>query len=284
MHRLFSSLFVLKLAILCYSVQGPAETSTSHSPMCLFSIIYQVDPHFPVFVLANREEALERPSAAPEIVSPPAKNMNWLGGRDLLAGGTWLGVNAGGLVVAVTNRAKTPRPGKLKSRGLLCRELLEQPSLVAAEREFQRQWQRENFAGLNLLMISRERGVIVSAGDRIHLQPLERGRHAIANGDWNDPEDRRIARVQKAMEAFPADDPTGREWIERAEALCGAGEEQGGDAICLPFRSGWGTVSSSIIALSHDPAKCRYLHAAGPPSDTHYRDYSPLLVSLFTSN
>lgn len=252
--------------------------------MCLFSVIYQVDANFPVFAFANREEALERPSAAPEIVSTSGKNGKWLGGRDLLAGGTWLGVNSEGLVVAVTNRAKTPRPGKLKSRGLLCRELLEQPGLEAAEKEFQRQWQRENFAGFNLVMISRERGVMISAGDRIHLESLEPGKHAVTNSDWNDPQDPRIARVQKAMEAFPADDPTGRDWIERAGTLCGAGEEQGGDAICLPCRSGWGTVSSSIIALSDDPSKCRYLHAAGPPSDTPYRDCSPLLVSLLTSN
>ena len=33
-----------------------------------------------------------------------------LAGRDPYAGGTWLGVNEHGVLVAVTNRRKTPRP------------------------------------------------------------------------------------------------------------------------------------------------------------------------------
>lgn len=253
-------------------------------PMCLFSIIYQDNPDFPVFVFANREESTDRPSAPPEIVPASPEKSSWLGGRDLLAGGTWLGVNQSGLIAAVTNRAKNPKPGPLKSRGRLCRELLEQDSLEAAEREFHRQWKRENFAGFNLLLIAPDRGIVISAGHSLTTEPIPPGRHAITNGDWNDPGDKRLTRTRRAMDAFPEDAETIDDWIELAKTHCGLGEETGNDAVCLPCDRGWGTVSSSIIALSNDPARSRYLHAAGSPAVVPYQDYSPLLVSLLKAS
>ena len=46
-------------------------------------------------------------------------------GIDRQAGGTWLGVNQFGLLVVVTNRPKALAPLEPRSRGLLCRDLLD---------------------------------------------------------------------------------------------------------------------------------------------------------------
>ena len=51
-------------------------------------------------VAANRDEWLKRPAAAPAVWTE-----GWLAPKDLEAGGTWLGLNAQGLFVGVTNRA-----------------------------------------------------------------------------------------------------------------------------------------------------------------------------------
>jgi uncharacterized protein with NRDE domain len=247
--------------------------------MCLFSIIYQTIPGCPVLVFANREDSPDRPSAPPAVYDSPAPNGRWLGGCDLLAGGTWLGVNAFGLIVAVTNRRKTPLPAHPKSRGLLCRELLEQGSWKAAIEEFHCQWNAEKFAGFNLMLVSREQGRIFSAGDHLREQPLTPGLHAVTNRDWNDPDDKRIARVRELMAKFQRENPGVDDWLLHAKTICGLGEDVGGDAVCIPCRQGWGTVSSSIIALTDEPANARYLHAAGSPAVTAYDDYSPQLIS-----
>jgi hypothetical protein len=204
-----------------------------------------------------------------------------LGGKDLQAGGTWLGVNRSGVLVAVTNRSKTQKPEEHpKSRGLLCRELLEQGSWEAAEAELHRQWNTEQFAGFNLMLISGERGRIFSGEVELRGQPLTPGHHVVTNRDWDDPHDPRITRVRGLMETFQRKNPTLEDWIDHAKTSCGLGEKAGGDAVCIPCAKGWGTVSSSIIALTEDLARARYLHAGGSPAATPYQDYSPRLISL----
>src|SRR6185437_4709107 len=89
--------------------------------MCLLAVFHRVLPGAPILLAANREESLVRPTALPELrfVAPRV-----LCGLDLVAHGTWLGVNQHGLVVAVTNRP-FPKPlGTSPSRGQLCRRLL----------------------------------------------------------------------------------------------------------------------------------------------------------------
>lgn len=248
--------------------------------MCLFSVIFQSIPGGPVFVLANREESPDRPSSPPAIRACQNTMGVWLGGTDLQAGGTWLGINAAGVVAAVTNRRKSFLPSDPKSRGLLCRELLEQGSLEKAEAEFHRQWKTEQFAGFNLMLISAERGIVVSSADDLHIQPLTAGHHAITNGDWDDPRDRRIRRVLGMTRAFQKLNPSVEEWITHAKHICRLGEEAGRDAVCIPCTQGWGTVSSSVMALTDDPGKARYLHAAGSPDVTAFADHSAPLLAL----
>src|SRR5438105_13771126 len=89
--------------------------------MCLLAIHFQVCDQAPLLIAANREEYYARPSLPPAI-QPGTPRV--LCGIDARAGGTWLGVNEHGLVVAVTNRAKPSPPAAARSRGLLCRELL----------------------------------------------------------------------------------------------------------------------------------------------------------------
>lgn len=248
--------------------------------MCLFSVVYQSVPNCPILVFANREESPFRPCTLPHVIEGASRKAPWMGGQDLKAGGTWLGVNQAGLVVAVTNRPKSQTSPPLKSRGLLCRDLLEQKSLADAEAEFSRQWQQESFAGFNLMLISRERGVVISAGDELEIQPLQPGLHAVTNFDWNDPADRRLQRIRGLMEQFHHSKPTWQEWMCWGKSTCGLGEDAGGDAICYPCQREWGTVSSSVIALPEDFQSAHYFHAAGSPADTPYDDFSPQLVSL----
>ena len=68
--------------------------------MCLLVFALKAHPSYKLILAANRDEFYERPTA-------PAKfwdeNPHLLAGRDLKAGGTWLGITKQGKIAAITN-------------------------------------------------------------------------------------------------------------------------------------------------------------------------------------
>jgi uncharacterized protein with NRDE domain len=87
--------------------------------MCVLAFWLRPDPRTTLVVAANRDEDPARPSAPPAEIEPGI----WAG-RDLRAGGTWLGWNRHGLVVAVTNRRSPAAVPDALSRGRLALEAL----------------------------------------------------------------------------------------------------------------------------------------------------------------
>lgn len=68
--------------------------------MCLILIAWRVDPGYPCVVAANRDEFFSRPSATLAFWDDQPQV---LAGRDLRAGGTWMGVHRNGRFAALTN-------------------------------------------------------------------------------------------------------------------------------------------------------------------------------------
>ena len=79
--------------------------------MCLVLVAWRANAQYPCVIAANRDELYSRPAA-------PAhwwrSDPTLLAGRDLEAGGTWLGVTLDGRFAAITNclleppRERTP--------------------------------------------------------------------------------------------------------------------------------------------------------------------------------
>jgi len=86
--------------------------------MCLILFAWQSHPRYPLIVAANRDEFHARPSAAADWWKDAP---DLLAGRDLQAGGTWMGVNRRGRFAAVTNyrEPQTPEQPLERSRGSL---------------------------------------------------------------------------------------------------------------------------------------------------------------------
>ncbi len=68
--------------------------------MCLIFVAYKYRAPYDLVIAANRDEFYERPSAPAEFWK---ENPTVLGGKDLTAGGTWLGITRTGRFAAITN-------------------------------------------------------------------------------------------------------------------------------------------------------------------------------------
>ena len=98
--------------------------------MCLILVAWRVHPNFPCVVAANRDEFFGRPTAEADWWPGRA---GILAGRDLQAGGTWLGVTRGGRFAALTNfRDPAALVADAPSRGALVTGFLEANGSTAA--------------------------------------------------------------------------------------------------------------------------------------------------------
>ena len=82
--------------------------------MCTLAIYYRSFADYPVVIAANRDEYLARPALPPTLL---CADPQIVGGKDLQASGTWLGLNehgvvAGLLIAAMAKRPTTPTCGR----------------------------------------------------------------------------------------------------------------------------------------------------------------------------
>jgi uncharacterized protein with NRDE domain len=107
--------------------------------MCLVLLVWRVHPLYPCLLAANRDESHARPTAQAEWW-PDRPRI--LAGRDLKAGGTWLGLTRTGRFAALTNyrdpeRRRASEQGvpasaiDMPSRGTLVTAMLEAGASVA---------------------------------------------------------------------------------------------------------------------------------------------------------
>ena len=89
--------------------------------MCLIVFAWRPDHAQPLIVAANRDEFYARPSL-PLAQWPETPQVH--AGRDLEAGGTWLGIGANGRFAALTNIRDPHRPPGRRSRGELVARFL----------------------------------------------------------------------------------------------------------------------------------------------------------------
>ncbi|MBU4611522.1 NRDE family protein [Achromobacter sp. GG226] len=97
--------------------------------MCLIAFSWNPGADMPLLLLANRDEFYARASS-------PAEWWQHVpgvwGGRDLEAGGTWMGITQKGRFAALTNfRSGVPHPTHARSRGMLVAEFLDSDTTPA---------------------------------------------------------------------------------------------------------------------------------------------------------
>ncbi len=150
--------------------------------MCLILFAFQQQPDYPLIIAANRDEFYDRPTQAAHFW-PEAPEL--FAGKDLQAGGTWMGVTKGGRFAAVTNyRSAASVPPQAISRGQLCTEFLcsdISPEAYLAKLETH----KDHYAGFNLLVGTTQQ-LFYYSNRGAGIVAIKPGVHGLSNGLLND--------------------------------------------------------------------------------------------------
>ncbi len=121
--------------------------------MCLILFAWQTHPDYPLVIAANRDEFHARPTQPAH--HWPDTDPIIIAGRDLQAGGTWMGMTANGRFAAVTNYREIPAAESELSRGELVTGFL-QRDIDPADYARRIQSEASRYAGFNLLVGDRQ--------------------------------------------------------------------------------------------------------------------------------
>ena len=164
--------------------------------MCLIVVGWRVHPDYPLVVAANRDEFYARPSS-PIAHWPDATQV--IGGLDLEAGGTWLGITESGRFAAVTNVREPAMAKGERSRGALTRDFL---TADASAEDFAAKIDGGRYSGFNLLLGDGESLVYCSNRDG-RPRRLAPGIYGLSNHLLDSPWPKLVAARERFAAALP---------------------------------------------------------------------------------
>ena len=245
--------------------------------MCTLVILRRPEHEWPVVIGANRDEMIDRAAEPPRRHWPDRPEV--IAGRDLLAGGTWLGLNDWGVAAAVLNRHGSLGPAAgLRSRGELVLEALDHADAIDAATALSH-LDPAAYRSFNLIIAdNRDAFWLRHAGTgEIDLLPIKTGVSLIAAGDIDDFATPRLAFALIPFSGAAVPDASGG-WGGWETLLSDDAPPRGGPAdAALRFETtrGYGTVSSALIALPAAPSPERrpvFRYADWLPRPAPWRD------------
>ncbi|MEE8496049.1 MAG: NRDE family protein [Xanthomonadales bacterium] len=252
--------------------------------MCLILFAWQTHPRYALVVAANRDEFHSRPTAAADYWK---ESPQLLAGRDLQAGGTWLGITRQGRFAAITNYREPQKkePLREQSRGHLVRDFLLDKTRPADYAGKLRQ-QGDKYRGFSVLLgdlgtlvyVSNrsEKTVVVNAGSHglsNHLldadwPKVHQGRvrlDALLEDEQVDPE--ALLELLADRSVVPGDEPPGLELHLAPELIT---------RMMFIVSPEYGTRSSTVLLMDRDGAVTfveRQFDAAGVTSGTRSHEF-----------
>lgn len=160
--------------------------------MCLITIAWRTLPEAPLVFIGNRDEFHQRPSAGAHWWE---ESPGILAGRDLQAGGTWLGLSRQGRFAVVTNFREGGSEPARRSRGELVTRFLE--GMDIDEHWNSLHEQADDYAGFNLIFYDGDSlGYFSNRG--MHRRSLEPGLYALSNHFLDTPWPK-VTRLKQAL-------------------------------------------------------------------------------------
>jgi len=154
--------------------------------MCLVALAIDENRRFPLVIATNRDEFFDRPAARMGWWTPAEGGPEILAGRDLLAGGTWLGLSGSGRLALVTN-VRRPVEADLEapSRGGIV------PHWLRTELRPDQFWMQTSLSGyapFNLIAADFRRGdCFWASNDHAIPRRIERGIFGLSNAALDTP-------------------------------------------------------------------------------------------------
>ncbi|PWK86716.1 NRDE family protein [Fulvimonas soli] len=150
--------------------------------MCLIAFAWNAHPRWRLLLAGNRDEFHARPSA------PLARwtDLPIIGGRDLEAGGTWLGVTDAGRCAVVTNVRDPRDPQRGASRGLLATDYLAGAADARAHAQALLATAAD-YRPFNLLTFDARDAFYLGNRPEPRAQAVTPGIHGLSNADFNTP-------------------------------------------------------------------------------------------------
>jgi uncharacterized protein with NRDE domain len=241
--------------------------------MCLLAVIFRAHPDAPLVVAANRDELYARPAEPMTVLAPGI-----LGGRDLVAGGTWLAVSARGLVAGLTN-LPGGRDAARRSRGELPLWLARHDDARTAALGFVRAFRPADYNPAWLLVGDRRSlfYLELTGGDAPRATELAPGLHVLENRPLGAPSPK-VDQVRAALAGLEA--CRGEALLERLRAMLadhrlppGAGADgrpAATEAACV-HAGEYGTRSATLVVVP-DGAPPRVQFTDGPACTARFRE------------
>lgn len=171
--------------------------------MCVLALAWRAHPRWCFIVAGNRDELHTRPAAP---LARWAETQHLLAGRDLLSGGTWMGVSEQGRFAVVTNLRgfEAPRP-EAPSRGWLLRDDLSRDGAYADPDDAA----LDAFSPFNLIRIQGDKAEFRTNRPKPSRRTLEPGVYGLSNGGLDEPwpKTERLKAILKGWLEGDADHP-----------------------------------------------------------------------------
>ncbi len=206
--------------------------------MCVVAIALDCHPRWKLVLAGNRDEFHAREA---DPLGRWAEAPHVLAGRDLQAGGGWLGVSEEGRLAVVTNIRNPDGPDPAKaSRGALVGDWLiagKAPEMAALP----------GFNPFNLLLTGRDGATLLSNLPEPQRVPLSAGIHGLSNGHPGEPWPRKTS-MEAALSGWIDRDATSEELFTllRDESLL----DDGGVPIFIKAPV-YGTRCSTVVLVDH---------------------------------
>lgn len=149
--------------------------------MCIMAMAWKAHPRWHLIIAGNRDELHDRPAAALARWDQPN---DLIAGRDLLSGGTWMGVSEQGRAAIITNLRGhgDPRHDRV-SRGALVTDLLKG---IGPHADMERA-ALDAFNPFNLILVDREEAHFLTNRPDIVRTVLTPGIYGLSNGTLDAP-------------------------------------------------------------------------------------------------
>jgi len=254
-------------------------------------------PGVPLLIAANRDELYQRPADPVTVLR--ASQPRVLGGRDELAGGTWLAVSEHGVVAGLTNQPAAARDPAKRSRGELPLAFTGYPDAKTAVTEVCARLDPSAYNPCWMLVGDRHAlfSVDISGGQRARVEELPPGSYVLENAPLRQPsaKQQRVAGLVSSLENQAVEEPARGDAADAARVEAGlAGvlrdhQPAAGPQPAEPGRPAelsaacvhterYGTRSAMIVSVGASGVP-RVSVAAGPPCVTPLLDVTGMWAS-----